>query len=478
MAKRQRGRTNSRPLTCAITPRDLDDEIVWLRRANQAEPEVQVSLATSLAAQNVRDGKREQAIGHLREAISIYDAQVETVATLNNAAIIHSSLFDLTGETASLDSARAKLEKAHAILPADGIVMLNAADAILEVALRHLIGDAVDFKSLKKGGSVELLSYLYCDNKGRQAYIEKVRNDPDVAKAIQYYEKGLVLAPKRVSAYRTLASTYKFTHDAAALGNLERQIQAANPDLSDGTRAIHRYYDGTDDDNRRKDNESAIARCQAALAAVKDGGGVTLAIAAAELASQLMAARMYGREADAGRILELADRAHAAAPSAHTRSVLVSALCFRASQALAEKDEAYRKMLSRAQRSLGHSYVLVLALLEDGRLREVVLANSDVRRVIALVAESAATFPEDCGTWDWAMLRNSQPKSANKVAEIIKRNEVSKVASRIQLQLSPAEAAPYLHAYLAAQMISDAAAAKRILRQCASQHIPLPFEVK
>lgn len=460
----------------AITHLDLDDRIAWLRRANQSNPHVKAQLSSSMASQAMRDGNDDLAVEYFRKTIDIYAAQPENEATLNNAALAYFSLFQLTGDPTALENGTAKVEKALAINPSNSILLGNAASAVLEGGLRDIIGDAIDLKLLKSGGSISLLSYLYEEQSGRQAYAERIKKDPRVEKAVNYLERVLVLAPKRVDAYATIASIHEYTRDVKALRDLLRRIEQSDPDLSDQIRTMQEYYAGKDDETKRQAVDSGIARSEEILSAANAKGGATFAIAATSLVTQMISGSALGREVDASRIVELAEQAYAAAPSVPTHSTLAAALCFRAGRTLAEQEPAYAEMLSKAERSLGHSYLLAVSLSGEGRLREAVLANPDVQRVTALLVESMEKFPDHYGPWDWAMLRAAQPEAAGKLAEIIKANQVVQVTQQISLRLSPASGPAAFHSSWASQIAGNDAAALEVLRHCADRGVPLPFD--
>lgn len=461
----------------AFTQLDLDDGIVWLRRANQTDPQIRAGLSSAMASQAIRDGNDDLAVEHLKNTINIYAAQTENEAVLNNAAVAYFSLFQLTGDPEALDNGTAKVEKALAIDPSDSILLGNAASAILHGGFRDVIDNEIDLKLLKTPGRISLIPYLYEEQAGRQTYQERIKTNPRIRKALNYLERVLVLAPKRANAYQEIVSIREFTRDVDVLRDLLKRIEQANPDLTDAVRAMQDYYEGKDDDTSRQSVDSAIARSEKILSAASDRKDATFAVAATSLVTQMISGSPLGREVDTSRIVELAEQAHAAAPSGPTHATLVGALCFRAGQTLAEKEPAYAEMLAKAKRSLGHGYLLALALAQESPLREAVLANTDVQRATTLLAEAIERSPDRYGPWEWAMLRTTQPQAADKLAKIVKGNELLQVMLQINLRLSPAGAPPALQASWAAQIAGNDEEAQQIIRQCAKRGVPLPLDV-
>ena len=350
----------------ALTPLDLDDRIEWLGRANQAEPYIRAELSSAMASQAIRDGNNDQAVKHLKTTIDIYAAQPENEAVLNNAAGAYFSLFQLTGDLAALDDGTARIEKALALDPSDSILLGNAAAAVLEGGIREIVGDAIDLKLLKSPAYIGLIPYLYDGQEGRQPYVDQVKTNPRVKKARSYLERALVLAPKRVNAYTKLVSLHEFTRDVKALSDLLKRIEQSGLDLADEVRSMQEYYEGKDDDTNRQSVDSAIARSEEILSAASTRKDATFAVAATSLVGQMISGSALGREVDPSQIVELAEQAYGAAPSGPTRSTLLFGLCFRAGRTLAEQEPAYAEMLSTTERSLGHTYLLPVALSGEG----------------------------------------------------------------------------------------------------------------
>jgi len=160
----------------------------------------------ALGNKAIRDGKEEEAATHLRQAIDLYARQTESAGPLNNGALAYFSLFRVTGEREALDKGIAMMEKAVLLEPKDSILLGNTAHSVLEGAVRDIIGPAIDFKALKMTGSLELLSHLYKDQAGRDRYVQQVRRHAGIAKALAYYDRVLVLAPKNAHAYEAVTS--------------------------------------------------------------------------------------------------------------------------------------------------------------------------------------------------------------------------------------------------------------------------------
>ena len=99
----------------------------------------------------------------------------------------------------------------------------------------------------------------------------------------------------------------------------------------------------------------------------------------------------------------------------------------------------YAAMVRRANRSLGASYLVAVALWREGKPREAALANEDVQRAVELVRDSTKKLPTHSPEWSWAMLRTSKA-DADRLAKVIEADELGKLNRQLLEKLSPANA--------------------------------------
>jgi hypothetical protein len=180
---------------------------------------------------------------------------------------------------------------------------------------------------------------------------------------------------------------------------------------------------------------------------------------------------------DHDALVKLAEEAHKAAPSSATRGTLELALLARASRTLAAKEPEYAAMAKKAKRSLGTTDLVAVALWRDGKPRQAALENDDVKRVLTLVREGEKAYPDSPDGWTWAMLKAAHPDEAAKLAVALKANEKERVYRQITEHLSPMSAA---HAFRACWTLEAAGQNKEalaVLKRCAAEGVPMPFEV-
>jgi hypothetical protein len=143
------------------------------------------------------------------------------------------------------------LEKAHALLPADSILLTNLASSTLEAA-REVIAPTLDLKTLRTGGSTSLLTCLTETRQGMEQVVSKLRKSPKLAKAVSNLNRLQVLAPKGSTAYDGLVSVHEATRDTKAR-DLKRRLDEVDLDLGDEVKRTLDHYAGKDDEKTEKD---------------------------------------------------------------------------------------------------------------------------------------------------------------------------------------------------------------------------------
>jgi hypothetical protein len=454
---------------------DFDDEITWLRRADVSNPGIKGLLSLALGEKAIEEGKEDEAAQHLREAIAIYENQPGDPGVYNNGALACIALYQATGDVEALNKKMQMLEKALALRPSDSIIVRNVADSQEEAAYRDIVGSAIDFTTLKMTGSLNFLSYLYQDQAGKQRYVALMNKHAGLAKARAQFDRLIVLSPKDEYGYESLHGLYRYAHDVDALRGLLKRLESVELDRGDSERKMRDFLSGKDDDKNRKNVQAGQARLEAILQAARKKGGATLAVAATMLAASKMSREELNLPVNPDEIVALAEEAHAAAPSSTTQATLLGAVLTRAHRTLLKQEPAYAKMAGRAQRALGPSYILAVAISRDEQLRRTALENKDVQRALPMLKEQFARFPDAPSEFGWAILKAAGAPEADDIAKAL-QSEYEQVERELSVKLSPLSAATALQAYWGYQAAGQEAKGIEVLKQCAAQGVPLPFE--
>ena len=457
--------------------KDIDDEVLWLERAGNDSPDVRASLSAARGHKAEQDGNRDDAARHYRAAIDVYDSLPENSTSLNNCALALFSLYQISHNQDDFVRGMDKLDRAIAMQPGDSILMHNAAGIILDAALRDLFGGKADFQRLRTRASFELVAFLYKDATEKDAVIAQLRKHPGVNKARGYCEKLMIVAPMRDDAYSMLAGLHGFMRDVDGLRSVRQKLETAKLDLAQETRDQLDFYEKKNDAKKIEDWRKSIERQEKVLNEVRAGGGLTFALAALRFNSARMGGVPLGIPVIDDDLVRLAEEAHGAAPSDGTTTMLAHALAFRAHRTLIKEDPAYAELANRTARSLG-STLINFTLGNPGSLRDKVLANADVKRVIALRMEQGKKLPNDRGFSTWALMVAAHPQEAAEMAAAIAKDEIHGLLRSIQPILSPLSSGVALDSYWQLRAAGKAAEADEVLQTFAKRGVPLPTPVK
>jgi thioredoxin-like negative regulator of GroEL len=462
----------------ALLSQDLDDKIGWLDRGDKSTPGVQAEFHAARGDQALRQGRDIEAAEHLRQALTCYGRMPESAATLNNSALVYHSLYFATGDAGALAKRAVLLEKSLGLQPGNSILLSNTAACLEELALRDVIGPAIDFRSLRLQGSQSLLYYLYPDEAAEQRLAKTLQQHAGLARARSHYQRLVLLAPRNPYAYGPLANLAHFTRDQEALAQLWDRLRKVELDHSDTTREYQDYLSGKKDDHYRQSLAASLKHARANLQEARKQGGVTHAVAATTLARYLTSQDALGIAVDPDEIVRLAEEAHTAAPSKATESALTDALLVRAGHTLSRQEPAYAALAARCRRSLGHPFLIAILLADEGPLYPAVRDNADVRRALKLLRQRLERFPADADEWAWAILRRTHPNSAAFAAQVIKTSELNRLKLAIDLKLSPMSAAEAYRSCWALQIAGEPAKGAEILKRCAARGVPMPASDK
>ncbi len=456
---------------------DVDEKVLWLGRGNPSQPSVKAMLDGSLAEQAMNRGDDATAVAKLREASELYSAMPETPGVLNNAALTLFRLANLTGDQHAFDQGLAKIERANKLDPTNGLMMSNAGSFLLQEALRDVIGPSIDLALLKEEPDIEMMSFLYSDEAGRNAFKERLRTHAGINRAIGLLDKAMLLTPRRPALYKLLNDLYGYRGDIDRQRALLHRLEHVELDQADEVAWWRGYFAGSRDDEIKKRTAAAIARGEAALQAARARKrDLTFAVAAANLAQHRIMGYPVGLDPDRDAIVALAEDAYKAVPAHKVRGALIGALLFRAGGRLMKYQPAYAKLEARTRRSAGDAILIGVALGRDPVLRDAASKDPDVLRAIELIREAYRKDPQyEAGPWSWSMLRPSHPQEAARMSETYLKDESSLISQAIKRRVEPFAATVPLSAYWTAEMKGNVADSRGVIEEYAARGVPLPI---
>jgi tetratricopeptide (TPR) repeat protein len=452
---------------------DLEDEIQWLRLADVTSPFTSTSLEQALGQQAFQAGRNDEAAQHLRQAVQGFLRQTENSSSLNNAAGASFYLYRVTGERADFDRGVELMEKAVKLSPSNSILLHNSAVVVLDSALREIIGEALDLKRLQRGAELDHLEFLYHDEAGWRQFVERLKNHADVARALDYLDREMLLAPKTARTYHSAAELRSFTRDAAALADLLRRLEQAQPDTAQLAREAQEFQSGKNDDKYRRQLTALVAQGQSVLDSYGERPrDATYAMAAAMTINSKISLDMLGEPSEPDELVRLAEAARTAAPSLATSKLLFRTLALRAARGVAREDVDFATLLERHRRTLPVEYLLAVALAQPGPSREALLESADLRRLQQLLVEYGQDFPSFGDPWKWAMLRHSHPAEAARLSAAAQADESARQYRAIEFRLFAGSAAHLLYESWALEMAGRETEAQELVRRLLTPEAP------
>ncbi len=454
---REENQKHTAAMLLGIMSDEPKDAINWLRKADTKLPQVKATLAKNEAFQAAQDGRIKDAATHLRTAIAFYDTELETVSALNNVATLYRNLYSFTGDPSALNRYGELMDKANKLMPNDAVVLANTLDATLSKGIRELAGDRVDFSKLKIVGDVDLLEFLYSSSEQHAKLVEQFQTNPTVTRGLSILDQLQVIAPKRLDTYATMASIGGFLQDSKSLNRTLQQFTDASPETTQKYEEARAYVAGEKDDYFRNSYSVAIQQARETYQAMSSlKPDTTLSIAAVTLCRYLTAVEDLGLDVDADEVVQLAQSAHAAAPSVSTRENLIYALVYRLCTRLSAKDSRFANLVTSCKRESSSNYAVALAMAISPSFAENTAADSDMQRAIELIAEGFENFPEGSGAWDCVVVQASNPQLAKKMAAYVGNHPSYIVQQQLDEVLNPYPSLwKLIRKYMLAKMLDE-----------------------
>ncbi|HZL91120.1 MAG TPA: hypothetical protein VFB96_22325 [Pirellulaceae bacterium] len=461
--------------------KSLEDEIFWLERASQADPEVKASLNQAKGRKALADGNQEEGIRLLRLAAEAYAAMPASSMSLNNGALCYQGLFQASGRRVDLDEAGRMLDKAASLQPDDSILTVNAGEVNLTRALAEILEPHVYLETLSLDSGLDLVRFLYEDAAGRQKIVDQLQASPVLARAVQLLERAILLAPKRADNYDNLLSLYAYLEDSASLKRVQQRIEEVDPDVSRKRTEAIESAQGTKREDYLKKLRVAEDNCRRLYDRWKAEPSEarrnrSLSIVAGQIVTYKIARQMMSDPVDVDQLVKLAEEGVALAPSTAAQYRLVYALQARAHQELTARDAAYARFAAATKHVLHPSLTVQLSLEHDA-LRPIVLAHPDVRRAAEVFAAEHQRFSKTPSTWDWLMLRHTHPEVAESLKAAALADEVDRVSQEIDIRLYPFSINAVWRQYAYLRCAGRDEDARNLWKKLREEGIPLGDEV-
>ncbi len=454
---------------------DAKDGISWLERCDQGQASIRAGLQAAWGREAVKVGDKDEAAGHFRQAVAIYDGMNVTSSSLNNSGLVCLALYRLTTDPKALKHATTRLEKGAALEPDNAILLANAADALIQTAVRDLARADRELAGDASFDDFDALNYLVRDEAELEQLRDKARNHKGLRLARAYLDKATVMAPRSPNAYYRALRVDAFLRDEKALRQLADRAKSATFDLENQAERYLQFFRFEEDSTKQSQSVRNAAEAAEDVARYRRAGNrIAFAVSVGKLLQYMVTLHDIS-DVNADELVQLAEESHAASPTLGTYSLLASALVFRAHQTLSKSFPEYAEAGEMARRSLSPAITVALVLSHPTELGEAARQNPDVQRMANLLKERGERFPSSRGTLSWAVLQALESPVTSQLAKHIKSNQVKQLIRDNDRLLEPYSAPKACYEYWARLAGGNAQDARAPLQQVIDLGVPVPL---
>jgi hypothetical protein len=366
----------------------LEDEELWLSRADQQSDFVQINLLQARARRVARDGDLRQAerlFGQVADrylAMSSHDD-----AALNNAAIAFEQRYECSGNPAHLSRSVELLEQALRRAPESGIAAGNLAEILSYAGEVTVLDRFVHARELHldSASATDLVHWLLGGSQ-REAVLAALREEPRLRRAVEVARQAQTLSPQRTSGYDTERELLELFEDSAAIAALaDRLSHVSNLETTVAAEQAARWQRGELDATMGPVYETNLATLRAQVESLRGGHAPTLAGALVLYARRLEDRSQISRDVADFQAAETAfAEAETAAPGWGAAPRRGWALIGRALLELASSDAAAQTIVTDGWRSAPMG-VLCLRLANDTSAREAARRSATLREGVELL---------------------------------------------------------------------------------------------
>jgi len=207
---------------------DLDEQALWLSRADPASPEIQLLKLEVDAERKMRDGDYGSADRAYMRAAEERDKLASHDATaLNNAAMAVLGRYRASGEPAHLRGAIDRFERSVGLSADNTILLSNLGSAVELAAVVEVLEKHLRTKPLllSEGDASDLFDSLMHGSL-RPGLLREIAGGPRLSRLGEVTRQEQILAPWRNEAYWLELRWLRWRGDVAGLESLARRVEA------------------------------------------------------------------------------------------------------------------------------------------------------------------------------------------------------------------------------------------------------------
>lgn len=366
----------------------LEDEELWLSRADQSSDFVQINLLQARARRLARDGDLRQAetlFGQVADRflrLSSHDT-----AALNNAAIALQQRYACSGNPAHLARSVELMEQAQRLAPESGLTAANLAELLAFAGNVAVLDRFVHTRELHLEGSTasELVDWMVSGSQ-HDAVLAALREEPRLRRALEVLRQAEALSPQRTAAYDTELDLLERIDDAAGIAALaERVGHVTNLETSQMAEQAARWQRGELDESVRPTYDSNIALLRERADGLRGGHAPTHAAVLVLLARQLAERTQITRDPADFEAAEAAlAEAETVTPGWGSAQAAGWARVGRELLVLAQSNATVQSIVAEGWRSTSLG-VLCLRLSSEPSARDAVRGDAALREGVAML---------------------------------------------------------------------------------------------
>lgn len=382
----------------ATTPKDGDDELLWLERCDPSRIDLHVSRESALGTRAMTKGELAQAEQHYRAALRGYQDLPRTSSSLNNSSLVAWSLYQVTGDIADFTDCLGRINEAVALDQRDTILIFHRAIRLLTSAHLEFYGQHLPLERLRLPfDSAMPLALVRNQNQYRQQQSALVANET-WRRFLTEFTRLQTLMPRNPHIYKALFRAAENMDDEALQRKIAESILAADLDQDASKTDVEEDISGRHNERNVAAAGKMIARLQAAAARVADHPE-------AQAMVQLFTITMRLQQVDLGVDLDLAElESEVRAVIARSDSILarnhLSTITVQRIVAKQKKNTPYQQAFAPTGQSLSLAYRLAWAV-EQGLIR---LEQQDLDALIDDIQWSLREYPEGVPLWSWVIM--------------------------------------------------------------------------
>ncbi len=419
--------------------------------------------------------KKEEGLNYYQKAIDIYKTIPENSTALNNIALIYMSKYDLGRKESDYDHALNNMDKAVELAPSNSIILSNASNYHAVKAYRDILSHYLNLDVLELSANLDLFSYLYIDQKGKQLFIEKLMQHASDKKSLNYLNKALILSPKNMTHINTLYHKTSFLALNSELKKISEHILKTEIDLNDSEVETQKYRRGEYDKKNIEYYNTQLERMNTLLKKInKDKSPKEHAIIQSYIIRINIELSRYNGDLNVHEMLQEAEKSHALLKSSETRGIYEGALVNKILLMFKQQNEQSNTFFEKYHRIYSSNVLLSLILKTHPDFKKQFLATPEKRLLENLIVQSQKDFPDHPSSLDWFLLKQLDSEYTDYIMKSLQKNNTRKYNHIVYTHLSTNQEINFIYQYIQELIDEKPGNIKKLISEAKEKELVIP----